>query len=71
MASRRSNLSNKSNSNSFFSYLNTRQSHGAVESRGSFTQRMILLFDFDEYNINEKNMQVLLRRLVLGKNEKK
>lgn len=31
---------------------------------------MILLCDFDEYNINAKNMQVLLKRLVLGKNEK-
>lgn len=33
-------------------------------------QRMISLSDFDEYNMNEKNMQVLLRRLVLGKDEK-
>lgn len=70
MASRRRNLGTMPSSNSLSSFLTTRETHGAVESRVSFMQRMISLSDFDEYNMNEKNMQVLLRRLVLGKDEK-
>ena len=31
---------------------------------------MISLCEYDEYNINEKNIQVLLRRLILGKDAK-
>lgn len=36
----------------------------------SFMQLMISLCDFDEYNMIESNMKVLLGRLVLGKDEK-
>lgn len=68
MTSRRRNLSPSSNSLS--SFLTTRETHGTVESRVSFMQLMISLCDFDEYNMNESNMKVLLGRLVLGKDEK-
>lgn len=69
MSSRRRNLSPSSNSLS--SFLTTRETHGNVESRVSFMQRMISLCEFDECNnMNETIMKVLLGRLILGKDQK-
>lgn len=47
-----------------------RETHGGLDDRVSALQRMISLCEYDEYNINEKNIQVLLRRLILGKDAK-
>ena len=36
-----------------------RETHGGLDDRVSVLQRMISLCEYDEYNINEKNVQVL------------
>lgn len=58
-----SSIPTRRKSYSLFSYLSDRKTHGGLECRVSFMRRMILLCDFDEYNIKEKNMQVLLGKL--------